>query len=101
MELVMNEQIRKLAEQSGAVTGTKLTNVTDALVLIGEEEIQAFAELIVQECVNICINENVSNIDLNIMHESSKWTVQDLATKSCGQNLAKLIKEHFGVDNEY
>jgi hypothetical protein len=47
----MNERIQELAKQSGAVTGTELTNVIEALVLIGEEEIQAFAELIVKECI--------------------------------------------------
>jgi hypothetical protein len=59
---------------------------------------EKFAELIVRECADICINENVSNLDLKVIHESGKFTVQDLATKSCGENLAKRIKEHFGVE---
>jgi hypothetical protein len=56
-----------------------------------------FAELIIRECADICINENVSNLDLKVMRESGKFTVQDLATKSCGENLAKRIKERFGI----
>jgi hypothetical protein len=57
-----------------------------------------FAELIVKECADICINKNVSNIDLDVIRESGKFTLQDLATKSCGENLSKQIKEHFGVE---
>ena len=60
----MNEQIRELAKHAGAVTGTELTDVTDALVLIGKEEIQAFAELIIQSCVSqgrLIQNQTVEN----------------------------------------
>jgi len=57
-----------------------------------------FAELIVQECAKICIEQNVSNLDLDVIRESGKFTLQDLATKSCGENLSKQIKKHFGVE---
>ena len=57
-----------------------------------------FAELIVKECAAICINKNVSNLDLDIIREAGKFTLQDLATKSCGENLSKQIKLHFGVE---
>ena len=87
----MNERIKLLAEQAGAV----FTNSHAASLL--DDEMEKFAELIVRECADICINENVSNLDLKVIHESGKFTVQDLATKSCGENLAKRIKEHFGV----
>ena len=59
---------------------------------------EKFAELIVKECADICINKNVSNIDLDVIRESGKFTLQDLATKSCGENLSKQIKQHFGVE---
>lgn len=59
---------------------------------------EKFAELIVQECADICVNENVSNLDMNVISESGKFTLQDLATKSCGENLSKQIKKHFGVE---
>jgi len=84
----MNERIRELAQQA---------------VYYDEDEEswefnrKKFAELIVRECADICINENVSNLDLKVMRESGKFTVQDLATKSCGENLAKRIKERFGI----
>ena len=78
----MNERIRELAEQ---VYGS------------AHYDDFKFAELIVRECADICVNENVSNLDLKVIHESGKFTVQDLATKSCGENLAKRIKKHFGV----
>jgi len=57
-----------------------------------------FAELIVRECAKICIEQNVSNLDLDVIRESGKFTLQDLATKSCGENLSKQIKKHFGVE---
>jgi hypothetical protein len=59
---------------------------------------EKFAELIVKECAAICINKNVSNLDLDIIREAGKFTLQDLATKSCGKNLSKQIKLHFGVE---
>lgn len=58
---------------------------------------EKLSELIVKECARICIEENVSNLDLAVMREAGKFTVQDLATKSCGDNLAKQIKKQFGV----
>lgn len=65
---------------------------------IPAEFTKKFAELIVEECADICINENVSNLDMNVIRESGKFTLQDLATKSCGENLSKQIKKHFGVE---
>lgn len=78
----MNERIRELVEQAGAVTGTDLTNVTDALVLIGEEEIQAFAALIVRECVHIAYN---------------KIAIQK-ASGVRASVVCDAMKEHFGVE---
>jgi hypothetical protein len=40
----MNEQIQQLAEQARLLTGWP----------VGEIEYQKFAELIIQECLNIC-----------------------------------------------
>ena len=59
---------------------------------------EKFAKMIIQECVDICMNENVSNLDMDIIRSSGKLTVQDLATRSCGENLSKLIKKRFGVE---
>jgi hypothetical protein len=82
----MNERIRELAEQA---------ETKEVGYYFFDRE--KFAELLIRECADICINENVSNLDLKVMRESGKFTVQDLATKSCGENLAKLIKERFGI----
>jgi hypothetical protein len=89
----MNERIEKLAEQANS----QHDNFFDLNYKELDVFLEKFAELIVRECADICINENVSNLDLKVIHESGKFTVQDLATKSCGENLAKRIKEHFGV----
>jgi hypothetical protein len=84
----MNERINRLIEQAG------LEYNFDPMAWLKYEKL---VELAVLECSDICINENVSNIDLKVMRESGKFTVQDLATKSCGENLAKRIKERFGL----
>jgi len=92
----MNERIKEIASQ-----------VLDELVpetwtKLGYDKIKEIqfrtAELIVQECAKICIEQNVSNLDLDVIRESGKFTLQDLATKSCGENLSKQIKKHFGVE---
>lgn len=85
----MNERIKELADQAAEGMAGALN--------IPDEFCEKFAELIVRKCADICINENVSNLDLKVMRESGKFTVQDLATKSCGENLAKRIKERFGI----
>jgi hypothetical protein len=99
----MNERIKELAEQatfrqffmpkSNSVSALDKFNGT----FTEQEAIEKFAELLIRECADICINENVSNLDLKVMRESGKFTVQDLATKSCAENLAKRIKERFGL----
>ena len=88
----MNERIRLLAEQAFTITTDgKIGHVNNYMV-------EKFAELIVAECAKICIEQNVSNLDLDVIRESGKFTLQDLATKSCGENLSKQIKKHFGVE---
>ena len=82
------ERIRELAQQAGFIVSAPTLNPT----------LEKFAELIVQECADICINKNVSILDINVIRESGKFTLQDLATKSCCENLSKQIKKHFGVE---
>ena len=93
----MNERIRELFEQAHIQPPTQHGGqfaFTPPKTFSPEK----FAELIVQECAKICIERNVSNLDLDVIHESGKFTLQDLATKSCGENLSKQIKKHFGVE---
>lgn len=89
----MNERIRELAEQ--ATTYIEPTATSGEGWIFNKEK---FAQLIVKECADICVNENVSNLDLAVIRESGKFTLQDLATKSCGANLSKRIRQHFGVE---
>ena len=68
----MNKRIRELAEQC---------NMSK---LVDTWEYEEFAELIVQECADVC--------DLFLNHKmSSEWS---RATHDC----SKAIKEHFGVE---
>ena len=85
----MNERIKELAADAG---------YPDYMTYGQDKVLEKFAELIVRQCADICINKNVSNLDLDVIRESSKFTLQDLATKSCGENLSKQIKQHFGVE---
>ena len=93
----MNERIKEIMMNSWNTYFNEEMNGT-RFPIVQKFDAEKFAELIVRECSTICLNENVSNIDMNLIHQSGKFTVQDLATKSCGENLAKRIKEHFGVE---
>jgi hypothetical protein len=93
----MNKRIRELVGQAKVVaeeTINKQISKNEELDAFAEK----FAELIIRECADICINKNVSILDMNVIRESGKFTLQDLATKSCGENLSKQIKKHFGVE---
>jgi hypothetical protein len=71
----MNQRIRELAEQAGAIEAKDITNIPRALSLNGEE-IEEFAELIVQECAG--------RVD---------WILAE-----GGGTQGDLIREHFGVE---
>ena len=76
----MNERIRELAEQAGAIgyddDGNELTPV-----LVGKD-LEKFAELIVRECARVC-----NNID-------AEYEGEDVLATWC----ATAIREHFGVE---
>ena len=80
----MNERIRLLAEQAGAVfEKTNGLNDCPQDSLVGNE-IEKFAELIVEECVSICQDvDGEDNID----------------ARSGRQDCAVEIREHFGVED--
>ena len=54
----MNEKIESLSKQAGAVTfGGKQC-------IFGDEDIEKFAKLIIQECVNVCLTQrNPGNLN--------------------------------------
>ena len=56
----MNEQITLLAEQVGAVQNVLAMGRHDG-VLFTETELEKFAELIVRECAEICLEANDHN----------------------------------------
>jgi len=92
----MNKRIKELIDQTDQ-SGIPY-QAGDSLMTITDRYLEYFAELIVRECAKICIEQNVSNLDLDVIRESGKFTLQDLATKSCGENLSKQIRKHFGVE---
>jgi hypothetical protein len=87
----MNNRIEYLKRQSMDSVGEGLGGS------YWEVDVDKFAALLIQECVDICLNKNVSFLDVDITLNSTTKAIQDLATKSCGENLAKLIQKHFGI----
>ena len=76
----MNERIKQLAEQVGAVQNVLAMGRHDG-VLFTETELEKFAELIVKECA--------SKVDSSLrdwLHDNSGGTMGDK------------LKEHFGVE---
>ena len=69
---MMNERIQELMVE---LKKTVSTHRGDA-VLIGYDEIEKFAELIVRECADICYNRDYTN----------------------GSAYGEAIEEHFGVE---
>jgi len=82
---MMNERIRELAEQAREYAATRhpVSNIT--LSVNSDLFEQKFAELLIQECAQACINMG-----------------NDYEIKSAGQYQAELfafaIKKHFGVE---
>ena len=77
----MNERIRELAEQAGAVYSN------DHAVSLLDDEIEKFAELIVKECISMADKESerYSNLD------------QEYCSMAM-DNYRELVKKHFGVE---
>lgn len=75
----MNERIRELVEKSGLYIAYDNKDVTD-------KELSYFAEMIVAECIGICISNALDDLDSNDGRGSS--------AKSAFE-----IKQHFGVES--
>ena len=67
----MNTRIRELMAELKKTVSTH----RGAEVLIGYDEIEKFAELIIQECVNV-------------LHDNELWN----------RHISHALKEHFGVE---
>jgi len=77
MVIKMNERIKELAKQVGAVRNVMAMGRHDG-VLFTEFELEKFAELIVKECAKFV--------------EETRWMFQPSQ-----EQIARGIKEHFGV----
>ena len=80
----MNERIKQLAEQADIVFGFDKNN--DPEVICAVMDIEKFAKLIVNECIG-CLYPQLNE----------KYSPEELLQQA---KYRKLIKEHFGVNNE-
>jgi len=77
----MNERIKELAELSIKESGQEFWWLTNDLV------IEKFAQLIVRQCVEVCLDR----------HDTWSWDDEpdsDSGPRDCAQS----IKQHFGVE---
>ena len=82
----MNERIRKLAKQSGATLNEGFDGKKDFVygITMSPEELEKFAELIVRECLQLCIN----------VHNDADRPFSVPGSLHCMEE----IREHFGVE---
>ena len=78
----MNERIKELAEQAGL--GQERWNTTEQF----NSFLAKFAELIVQECMNICAERE----------EDIRTRIRDERQAATAYMCRAYIKEHFGVE---
>jgi len=78
----MKERIRELAIQSG---GHGLRMSTTGLSLLGEQQIEKFAELIVKECLSFC------------EYQGDHLDEYDSGMTERARIIRESIQEHFGV----
>lgn len=94
----MNKLIDDLSQQAEDMADLSLESNVDISWLAAYTE--HLSQLIVKKCISICIEQNVSNLSIDTLCDSGKFTIQDLATKSCGKNLANIIGKTFGINHE-
>lgn len=91
----MNEKLREIANRHLTIRydeDSKMEEFSNDAVIVLEELLKD----VINECAEICLKENVSSISIDDFN-SGKFTIQDLATRSCGENLSNIIKKRFGV----
>lgn len=82
---VMNERIRKLAEQADILFYKEHIPDTGFVyegAEVTKEDLQKFAELILEECANAIVNESRLN-----------------DVRSAANGCVRTIKQHFGVES--
>jgi hypothetical protein len=85
----MNERIKALALQAG-VTGYFAAGTEYATPIPLSDEVQKFAELIVQDCTRIIANQAWES---RTAGANGDWTEFNSLSRVAGQ-----IKQHFGVE---
>ena len=91
----MNERAKQLALQALKHPD----NDNDGLTVFDNDELEKFAELIVEECINVC-KSRVGNSDYNtgrlhcVSDIRERFGLDGMST----EDKKKLIKEHFGVE---
>ena len=75
----MNERIRELAEQAGAVYSN------DHAVSLLDDEIEKFAYLLIRECARVAIAKQTEN------------DIDNIVSKNPAKDFAYALVEHFGV----
>jgi hypothetical protein len=86
----MNDRIKQLADRANG-PNPFFGPLKNHMVLLGDEAVEKFAELIVQECI-----DKITTYDLVPGH-SAKWEdIYDIHARLL-QDLGEELKEHFGV----
>jgi len=91
---MMNDKIESLAEQAEFMDSWFSENGDDC-----ETEIRKFAELIINECVQVAAMFSIDKTDI---HPDIKWddmtdSAQMITHTTC-QQVASKIKDHFGFE---
>jgi len=85
----MNERIRELAEQAGSTHKQNL-----GVYQFYTDELEKFAQLIVQECMNQVREQYLPVLEDELMMKDTHWK----GYVQCGVDSYVAIKEHFGVE---
>ncbi len=87
----MNEKIAEIFKEASK----EYDGASD--VFIPDGFIEKFSGILLKEVSQICKTSAVSNLDMDLIRNSSKFKLQELATNSCGKNLSEIILKHFDV----
>ena len=83
----MNERIKKLAEQAGMTVDSDYSLYTKDFTTYGNF-VEKFAQLIVRECIDICLDQ----------HHTWQWD-NEPDSSSGPRDCAHSIKKRFGVES--
>ena len=91
----MNGKIRELAK----LAGMSFVYEYDSSIVMDVEDLEKFAELIINECVQVAAMFSIDKTDI---HPDIKWddmtdSAQMITHTTC-QQVASKIKDHFGVE---